>query len=48
MHGSNYIPAYPASHGCVRVSVPAMDWIWETGIMPMDTPVWVHEGQSAD
>ena len=44
VHGSNHIPDYPASHGCVRVSVPAMDWIWETGIMPMDTPVWVHEG----
>ncbi len=44
VHGSNHIPDYPASHGCVRVSVPAMDWIWETGIMPMETPVWVHEG----
>ena len=44
VHGSNHIPDYPASHGCVRVSVPAMDWIWETGIMPLETPVWVHEG----
>lgn len=44
VHGSNHIPDYPASHGCVRVSVPAMDWIWEVGIMPMGTPVWVHEG----
>jgi lipoprotein-anchoring transpeptidase ErfK/SrfK len=44
VHGSNSIPNYPASHGCVRVSVPAMDWIWETGIMPMSTPVWVHDG----
>ncbi len=44
VHGSNHVPDYPASHGCVRVSVPAMDWIWEVGIMPMDTPVWVHEG----
>jgi peptidoglycan hydrolase-like protein with peptidoglycan-binding domain len=42
VHGSNSIPNYPASHGCVRVSVPAMDWIWESGLMPMDTPVWVH------
>ena len=25
IHGSNSIPNYPASHGCVRVSVPAMD-----------------------
>lgn len=44
VHGSNNVPDYPASHGCVRVSVPAMDWIWETGIMPIETPVWVHEG----
>jgi peptidoglycan hydrolase-like protein with peptidoglycan-binding domain len=44
VHGSNSIPNYPASHGCVRVSVPAMDWIWDSGIMPMRTPVWVHGG----
>jgi peptidoglycan hydrolase-like protein with peptidoglycan-binding domain len=42
VHGSNSIPNYPASHGCVRVSVPAMDWIWESNLMPMRTPVWVH------
>jgi peptidoglycan hydrolase-like protein with peptidoglycan-binding domain len=42
VHGSNSIPNYPASHGCVRVSVPAMDWIWETELMPMRSPVWVH------
>jgi peptidoglycan hydrolase-like protein with peptidoglycan-binding domain len=44
VHGSNSIPNYPASHGCVRVSVPAMDWIWQIGIMPLKTPVWVHDG----
>jgi peptidoglycan hydrolase-like protein with peptidoglycan-binding domain len=44
VHGSNSIPNYPASHGCVRVSVPAMDWIWDQGIMPLDSPVWVHDG----
>ncbi len=42
VHGSNNIPNYPASHGCVRVSVPAMDWIWEVNAMPMGIPVWVH------
>jgi peptidoglycan hydrolase-like protein with peptidoglycan-binding domain len=42
VHGSNNVPAYPASHGCVRVSIPAMDFVWESGIMPIDTPVWVH------
>ena len=44
VHGSNSIPNYPASHGCVRVSVPAMDWIWDSGVMPMGIPVWVHDG----
>ncbi len=44
VHGSNSIPNYPASHGCVRISVPAMDWVWEINLMPMGTPVWVHEG----
>src|SRR6056297_1665394 len=44
VHGSNSIPNYPASHGCVRVSVTAMDWVWDSGIMPMRTPVWVHDG----
>jgi lipoprotein-anchoring transpeptidase ErfK/SrfK len=44
VHGSNSIPNYPASHGCVRISVPAMDMVWETNLMPMSTPVWVHEG----
>jgi lipoprotein-anchoring transpeptidase ErfK/SrfK len=42
VHGSNSVPNYPASHGCVRVSTQAMDYIWETGMMPMGIPVWVH------
>ncbi len=42
VHGSGSIPNYPASHGCVRVSTPAMDWIWEEDLMPMGSPVWVH------
>ena len=44
VHGSNSIPNYPASHGCVRVSVPAMDLIWAFDLMPMRTTVWVHGG----
>ncbi|MGH9139316.1 MAG: L,D-transpeptidase family protein, partial [Acidimicrobiales bacterium] len=42
IHGSNHIPSYPASHGCVRLSVPAMEYIWEHDLIPMHTPVWVH------
>jgi len=43
VHGSNSIPDYPASHGCVRVSTGAMDWIWANNIMPLGIPVWVHD-----
>jgi peptidoglycan hydrolase-like protein with peptidoglycan-binding domain len=42
VHGSSSVPNYPASHGCVRVSVPAMDFIWEQNLIPMRTVVWVH------
>ena len=42
VHGSNNIPNYPASHGCVRVSTPAMDFIWAQNLMPIGTVVWVH------
>jgi peptidoglycan hydrolase-like protein with peptidoglycan-binding domain len=42
VHGSNAIPNYPASHGCVRVSVPAMDMIWAMDLMPKGITVWVH------
>ena len=44
VHGSNSIPNYPASHGCVRLSVPAMDFIWAQDLMPLRSPVWVHGG----
>lgn len=42
IHGSNSVPDYPASHGCVRVTVQAMDFIWASDLMPLNTPVWVH------
>lgn len=41
-HGMTSIPAYPASHGCVRLSVAAMDFIWDKELVPLHTPVWVH------
>jgi peptidoglycan hydrolase-like protein with peptidoglycan-binding domain len=44
VHGSNSIPNYPASHGCVRVSVAAMDMIWALNLMPKGMTVWVHGG----
>lgn len=42
IHGSKVIPNYPASHGCVRVSTGAMDMIWESGLVPRKTIVWVY------
>ena len=43
IHGMTSVPNYPASHGCVRVSTQAMDFIWDSGLVPVGTPVWVHE-----
>ena len=44
VHGSNSVPNYPASHGCVRLTVPAMDFVWAQNLMPKGTTVWVHGG----
>ena len=42
VHGSGNVPNYPASHGCVRISTQAMDFIWAQDLMPMKSKVWVH------
>lgn len=42
VHGCHSVPAYPASHGCVRLTEAAMDWIWANGFMPVGSAVWVH------
>ena len=42
IHGSQVVPAYPASHGCVRVTPAAMDMIWESELMPLGTKVVVY------
>ncbi|AEG43417.1 L,D-transpeptidase family protein [Isoptericola variabilis] len=42
VHGSPSIPPYPASHGCVRVSNSAMNWLWDSWGMPKGTTVVVH------
>lgn len=44
VHGSSSVPAYPASHGCVRVSNSAINWIWSSGLAPVGTAVWVYGG----
>lgn len=42
VHGSGSVPAYPASHGCARVSNPAMNMIWSNGLMPVGSRVVVY------
>jgi len=42
VHGFPSVPAHPASHGCVRVINPAMDWIWANDVMPRGTTVLVY------
>jgi N-acetylmuramoyl-L-alanine amidase len=42
VHGYFEVPAYPASHGCVRVSNAAIDWIWAENLMPIGSSVWVY------
>jgi peptidoglycan hydrolase-like protein with peptidoglycan-binding domain len=42
VHGAPSVPPYPASHGCARVSISAMNWIWSNDKMPLKTKVWVY------
>jgi lipoprotein-anchoring transpeptidase ErfK/SrfK len=42
IHGSPSIPPYPASHGCVRVSNGAINFLWDSGSLPLGTPVHVY------
>ncbi len=42
IHGDSYVPPYPVSHGCVRVSDEAIDWIWASNLLPIGTAVWVY------
>ena len=42
LHGAYKIPNYPASHGCVRMSTPAMDFLWSADLAPMGMKIWVH------
>jgi lipoprotein-anchoring transpeptidase ErfK/SrfK len=41
VHGYPVVPSTPASHGCVRVSLPAMDFLWGAGGMRVGTRVLV-------
>jgi N-acetylmuramoyl-L-alanine amidase len=40
IHGEGLVPPYPASHGCVRITVPAMDRLYD--LLTIGTPVHVY------
>ncbi|MDQ3107524.1 MAG: L,D-transpeptidase family protein [Actinomycetota bacterium] len=42
IHGSPSIPPFPASHGCVRVSNGAINFLWDTGALNLGTPLLVY------
>ncbi len=42
VHGSPSVPPFPASHGCVRVSNAAIDFIWANRLLEVGTDVWVY------
>ena len=43
IHGDSYVPPFPVSHGCVRVSNEAIDWVWSANMAPLGTGVWVFD-----
>ena len=42
LHGSPSVPAYAASHGCVRLTNPEIDFLWGTAWGRLGTTVWVY------
>ena len=40
LHGMTSVPAYPASHGCVRMTVPTMDRMWSSLWIGMPVAVY--------
>ena len=41
IHGAGSVPNYPASHGCIRVTVSTANYL--AGVIPTGTPVRVHD-----
>jgi N-acetylmuramoyl-L-alanine amidase len=42
VHGYPTVPTRPASHGCVRVTIAAMDYIWAHKLLPIGRSVLVR------
>jgi peptidoglycan hydrolase-like protein with peptidoglycan-binding domain len=42
LHGSSSVPAYAASHGCVRLTNQEIDFLWASGLARVGTPVVLY------
>jgi peptidoglycan hydrolase-like protein with peptidoglycan-binding domain len=42
IHGSPSVPPFPASHGCVRLTNAAINFIWANDVVPLGTELWVY------
>lgn len=42
IHGDSSVPSHPVSHGCVRVTDAAINWIWSTHLDPIGRKVWTY------
>jgi L,D-transpeptidase catalytic domain/Putative peptidoglycan binding domain len=42
IHGDSYVPSHPVSHGCVRVTDAAINWIWSANLDPIGRKVWTY------
>ena len=42
VHGYPSVPPWPASHGCVRVTLGAMDYLWSSRLLPIGRTVLVR------
>ena len=42
LHGYTQVPPHPASHGCVRFTNAAIDFIWNTNLAPLGSRVFVY------
>lgn len=40
VHGSGSVPRYPASHGCVRITMATARWL--PSVVPNGTPITIH------
>jgi lipoprotein-anchoring transpeptidase ErfK/SrfK len=42
IHGDGDVPPEAVSHGCVRISNEAINWIWATNQAPVGLAVWLY------